>query len=96
MRMLMKVQLPMGDGNRAVQDGTLPDIIRNTLDSIKPEAAYFMTMDGERTMLAVFDLKATSDIPSIAEPLLMGLNASVDLMPCMNAEDLKVGLSAVK
>ena len=81
MRMLMKVQLPTEDGNRAVQDRHLPDIIRKTLDSIKPEAAYFMTMDGERTMIAVFDLKAVSDIPAIAEPLFMGLNASVDLMP---------------
>jgi len=26
----------------------------------------------------------------------MGLNASVDFTPCMNAEDLKAGLSTVK
>jgi len=26
----------------------------------------------------------------------MGLNASVDFTPCMNAEDLKSGLSTVK
>jgi hypothetical protein len=47
-------------------------------------------------MIAVFDLKAASDIPRIAEPLFMGLNASVDFMPCMNAEDLKTGLAGIK
>jgi hypothetical protein len=56
----------------------------------------FTTMDGQRTMIAVFDLKAASDMPGIAEPLFMGLNASIQFMPCMNAEDLKTGLSTIK
>jgi hypothetical protein len=96
MRTLMKVQICAEAGNRGIKDGTLPDIIRKTLETVQAEAAYFTTMDGQRTMIAVFDLKAASDIPRIAEPLFMGLNASVDFMPCMNAEDLKAGLSTVK
>ena len=96
MRMLMKVQLPTEAGNKAITDGTLPEIIRKTLERVQAEAAYFAAMDGHRTMLAVFDLKAASDIPAIAEPLFMGLNASVDFMPCMNVEDLRTGLSNVK
>lgn len=96
MRMLMKVQFPTEAGNRAIQDGTLPDILRKTLETIQAEAVYFTTMDGRRTMIAAFDLKASSDMPRIAEPLFMGLNASVDLMPCMNADDLKIGLSGIK
>jgi hypothetical protein len=47
-------------------------------------------------MLVVFDMTASSDMPRIAEPLFLGLNAAVDFMPCMNAEDLKGGLSAIK
>jgi hypothetical protein len=77
MRTLMKVQLPTDAGNRAIKDGTLPDIIRKTLETIQAEAAYFTAMDGHRTMIAVFDLKAASDIPQIAEPLFMGLNALI-------------------
>jgi hypothetical protein len=96
MRMLMKVQLPTETGNKAIKDGTLPDIIRKTLESIQAEAAYFTTMDGHRTMLAVFDLKSAPDIARIAEPLFMGLDASVEFMPCMNAEELKTGLSSLK
>jgi hypothetical protein len=96
MRMLMKVKFPNEAGNRAIKDGTLPEIIRKTLEAVHAEAAYFTTMDGERTMIAVFDMKAASDMPRIAEPLFTGLNASVDFTPCMNADDLKSGLSAIK
>jgi hypothetical protein len=92
----MKVQLPTESGNKAIKDGTLPEIIRKTLESIQAEAAYFTTMDGHRTMLAAFDLKSASDIPRIAEPLFMSLNASVEFMPCMNAEELKTGLSSLR
>ena len=95
MRVLMKVQMPVESGNEAIRNGKLPQIIAQTLETVKAEAAYFTTMDGKRTMLVVFDLKAVSDMPRIAEPLFMGIDASVDFMPCMNAEDLKGGLSAV-
>jgi hypothetical protein len=96
MRMLMRVQIPTEAGNDAIKDGTLPEITRKALDALQPEAAYFTTMDGLRTMLIVFDLKAVSDMPRVVEPLFMGFDAAVDLMPCMNADDLKIGLSALK
>jgi hypothetical protein len=96
MRMLMTVKFPTENGNRAVKDGTLPEVIRKTVELIHPEAAYFTAMDGQRTMIAVFDLKAASDIVRIAEPLYMGLDAAIDLKPCMNVEDLKAGLSSIK
>jgi len=92
MRTLMKVQLPIEAGSREIKDGTLPEIVRKTLDTIQAQAAYFMALDGHRSMIAVFDLKSPSDIPRIAEPLFMGLNASVEFMPCMNAEELRTGL----
>jgi hypothetical protein len=96
MRMLMKAQIPTEAGNRAIKDGTLPEIIRKTLEAVQAEAAYFTTMDGQRTMLVVFDMKANADMPRLAEPLFMGFNAAVDFTPCMNADDLKSGLSAIK
>jgi len=96
MRMLMTVKFPTEAGNRAVKDGTLPEVIRKTLELIHAEAAYFTALDGQRTMIAVFDLKAASDIVRIAEPLFMGLDATIDLKPCMTVDDLKTGLSSIK
>jgi hypothetical protein len=96
MRMLMRVQFPVDRGNEAIRNGKLPEVVGQTLETTKAEAAYFTTMDGKRTMIVAFDLKAAADMPRIAEPLFMGIDASVEFMPCMNAEDLKAGLSAVK
>jgi hypothetical protein len=95
MRMLLRVKVPTEVGNRAIKDGTLPKIIQKTMESLKPEAAYFTTVDGQRTMIAVFDMKSPSDMPRIAEPLFAGLNAEVELTPCMNADDLKTGLASI-
>jgi len=41
-------------------------------------------------------VKDASDIPSIVEPLFVGLNARVELLPVMNADDLKKGLSIAR
>ena len=58
MRTMMKVQISAEAGNRAIKDGSLPEIIRKTLEAVQAEAAYFTAVDGKRTMFAVFDLKA--------------------------------------
>ena len=41
----------------------------------------------------VFDLPDTSGIPSFAEPFFSELNASLDLAPAMNVDDLQKGFS---
>ena len=92
MRTLLKVNIPVEQGNKAILDGSLPKIIQTTMDRLKPEAAYFTTNEGKRTAFFVFDLKDASDIPPIAEPFFMGLNAAIEFSPVMTAEDLKKGL----
>ncbi len=95
MRMMMKVQIPVGRGNETLKDGTLPRIMREALEALKPEAAYFTTMEGQRTAVLVFDLKDVASIPKIAEPFFMRLDARVDMAPVMNAQDLESGLKQV-
>ena len=41
-----------------------------------------------------FDMLDASEIPQIAEPLFTALNVEIELVPVMNADDLKKGLSA--
>ena len=95
MRMMMRVSMPVEAGNRGAKDGTIERLIGSTMDRLRPEAAYFYPENGRRTALMVFDLKNPSDIPGIAEPFFSELNAAVDLIPVMNAEDLKKGLSSI-
>jgi hypothetical protein len=93
--MMLKVTMPVEAGNTAVKDGSLPRAIKALMDQVKPEAAYFYPSDGKRTALFVFDMKDPADIPTIVEPLFMGMNAAVTLTPVMNAEDLQKGLGAI-
>lgn len=92
MRTLMKVVMPVETGNRAITDGSLPKTIQTLIERNKPEASYFYSENGKRTMLFVMDMKEAAQIPEIAEPLFMELNAEVSLFPVMNAADLKTGL----
>ena len=90
--MLLRVQLPIERSNAAVKDGSLPRTIESVLNTLKPEAAYFFAENGKRAALFVFDLPDPSQIPVVAEPFFQQLEASVELTPVMNAEDLRAGL----
>src|SRR5579863_9990378 len=89
MRMLLRVSIPVEAGNKAVQAGTLGSTIERILADLNPEAAYFLADDdGQRSASIIFDMKDTSEIPSIAEPWLLAFNASISLRPVMNPQDL--------
>jgi hypothetical protein len=62
------------------------------MSKLKPEAAYFVAEHGHRSAMMFFDMKDASEIPGIVEPLFAGLNARVELLPVMNADDLKKGI----
>ena len=93
MRMMLKVTIPVEAGNKAIKDGTLPKTLQATMQQLKPEAAYFFAENGVRTALYFFNLQDVSQIPVIAEPLFMGMNAALTMIPVMNAEDLQKGLT---
>ena len=51
--------------------------------------------DGKRSGMIVFDMTDPSQIPKIAEPLFMSVNAAVEFLPVMNADDLRRALKNV-
>jgi len=91
MRMLLKVSIPVEHGNDAAKSGALQRTIQSTMAALKPEAAYFYSEDGKRTILMVFDMQGSWQLPATAEPLFEALGASIHLTPVMNAEDLARG-----
>jgi hypothetical protein len=92
MRTMMKVTVPVENGNKAIKDGSIGSIIETTMADIKPECAFFTVENGIRTAYFVFDFKDASDMPRIGERLFMALNAQVQFNPVMNLEELKKGL----
>mgnify|MGYP001595580778 CR=1 FL=1 len=91
-RFLLKIQILVEAGNKSIIDGSLPKVVQSLLEKLKPEASYFFAESGKRTSYIFFSFNNASEIPAILEPLFMGLNASVELIPVMNAEELKSGL----
>ncbi|MFG2332664.1 hypothetical protein ACGFMM_23950 [Streptomyces sp. NPDC048604] len=83
-------------GNQALKSGALQGTMKNLMETLKPEAAYFGLNEGVRTCWMVFDLENPSRMPALMEDLFMQLNAEVSVVPVMNAEDLTKGLSEMK
>src|SRR5205823_6452251 len=92
MRMMIRVSIPVEAGNAAVKSGRMAQIIGEQMGRLKPEAAYFTTDGGQRTAYLFVDLKSQSEMPMVAEPFFGELNAKVEFLPVMNAEDLQSGL----
>jgi hypothetical protein len=52
---------------------------------------YFGTFDGHRMAFMVFDMPDSSDMVPFGEPFFMALDAHVEVVPVMNADDLQKG-----
>jgi hypothetical protein len=91
-RVMMKVSIPVESGNKGVKEGILPRTVMAFVEQMKPEACYFGPEGGRRTAFFFFDLKDPSMIPTAAEPFFTNLNASIEMSPVMNLEDMKAGI----
>ena len=88
MRFLFKISFPVEAGNAAAKkDGF--GAIQKILEQQKPEAAYFIAEDGKRTAILIINMQDASEIPAIAEPWFLALNASIEAVPAMVAADLQ-------
>jgi hypothetical protein len=70
-------------------------VFHQIMEDLKPEAAYFFLDGGERGGFIVVNMDDSSQIAQIAERFFFGLNARIEMVPVMAAEDLQKGLSAV-
>src|SRR5262245_24814534 len=93
MRMMLRFTLPVEKGNQAFKDGSLGRTMESVMTKLKPEAAYFAPLDGKRSGMLFFDIAEPSQIVEVVEPLFLNLDAAVEIVPVMNAEDLKKGLA---
>lgn len=75
-------------GNKALRDPQFGHKMSDLLSEIKAEAAYFTTICGHRGAYIVLNINDASEIPGIAEPFFLWLDAELDFMPVMRPEDL--------
>ena len=93
MRMMLKFTLPVEKGNEAFTDGSLGETLDEIMGELKPEAAYFGPFEGKRGGMIFFDLAEPSQIVEVVEPLFLNLHAETELVPVMNGDDLRKGLT---
>ena len=97
MRMLIQVSFPVEAGNAAISNGNLMAVVQKFIADHKPEAAYFLADEkGQRSGLMVVDMKDPSEIPALAEPWFLGLNASFKIQPVMAPQDLAAARPAIE
>jgi hypothetical protein len=92
MRTLLQVELDTELSNKLISNGTIEQTVKELLGTLKPEAAYFHTLNGRRGMTLVVDLADESSIVTACEPFWLSLHATVQACPCMNAEELQAGI----
>jgi hypothetical protein len=93
---MIKFAFPVDAGNDANRSGKAEKVFQQIFEELKPEAAYFFPEGGERAGLFVVDMKESSQVAEIAERFFFGLNARIEMVPVMAAEDLQKGLSGLQ
>ena len=87
MKFIIEVDFPLEPFNTLVRDGTIGQKIRETLEAIKPEVAYFTDNGVGRGLIMIVDLENASQAPHITEPLMLTFDASVHYRVAMAPED---------
>ncbi len=96
MRVLMIVKFPIEPFNTLVRNGTSGTVLGQILADLKPEAAYFTALEGNRSGILVVNMNDPSDMPKLAEPFFLKLNATCEFQIAMTPEDLgRAGLDAL-
>jgi hypothetical protein len=95
MHMMLRFTLPVEKSNAAINDGSLGRTMESILSKLKPEAAYFTPLEGKRGGMIFFDMAEPSQIVESVEPFFLSFNASTELVPVMNTDDLRKRLAKV-
>jgi hypothetical protein len=88
MRFMLTFRIPPEEGNAAMKDGRFMPAFRSVLDDLQPEAAYFSDIEGARGGYLVINMDDASQIPAIAEPLFLGMGATVQIHPVFTPDDM--------
>lgn len=96
MHFLAKIAIPAEAGNKFISNKNFNEKMDELISGLKPEAAYFCAMDGQRTILALINVDSSADIPRLAEPFWLSMNANVDFIPAMTQAEFGKAMPGIK
>jgi hypothetical protein len=73
MRFLIRARIPAEPGNKMVQDPNFMTKLEEYIKKIKPEASYFMPVEGQRSMAYIVNIERNDQIPSTVEQYFNGV-----------------------
>ena len=79
MRFLIKAKIPAESGNKMVNDPNFLTKLEEYINMIKPEAAYFVPLGGQRSQAFIVNVESKDQVPAMVEPLFQWMGASVGL-----------------
>ncbi len=88
MRFMITFRIPPEQGNAAMKDGSFIPAFQNIMEDLQPEAAYLADIEGARGGYLVVNMDDASQIPAIAEPLFLGVGATVQIHPVFTLDDM--------
>ena len=89
MRVLLTFSMHPDKGDALIKDGRLGESMASILEDLQPEAAYFTDIEGTRGGYLVVNMEDASQMPTLTEPLFLGLGATIQIQPVMTPEDLQ-------
>jgi hypothetical protein len=96
MRFMIRFRMPTDKANAVIKEGKLPQTIQSIMEELEPEAAYFTDVDGARGGYFIVNMDEASDIAAVAEPILIGLGATIKVQLVMTPEDLQKATPAIE
>ena len=89
MRMMLSVTFPTPKFNELSRQGQIGPKIKQILQDIKPEAAYFGKENkGQRGAIIIVDVASPADISRVTEPWYLVFDAQVETSICMLPEEI--------
>ncbi len=96
MRFLVKARMDVEAANALSRAGKMGSTIQSIVEDLRPEAAYFVADEGQRTAYLIVDMQDPSQLPAVAEPWFLAFNADIEAQPAMIAEDLEKAGPAIE
>jgi hypothetical protein len=85
--------MPVEAANAAIADRRLGKALSAALERLKPEAAYFTTIDGDRGVVPRVRFTGFKRHPIDLRTVFHQLHATVELSPVMTPQAVQAGLA---
>ena len=79
MRFLIRARTPTDSGNKMIQDPDFLKKLEEYINKVKPEATYFMPIEGQRAGAFIVNAESNEQLPAMVEPLFQWMGVSAGL-----------------